>query len=143
MLHLLVFLVGLVLAFLVDLEEAVEFEDRAGGAEQVVHAVLALGGDVDGGLVEERRHHLAGHEAVPDEPVELHLIFGQELLHHLRRVGHGRGPDGFVGVLRVLLGLVDVGRVGQELGAVALADEVPHVARWRRRKRAWNRCACR
>ena len=124
MLHLLVFLVGLVLAFLVDLEEAFELQHRAGGAEDVVHAVLALGRHVDGGLVEERRHHLAGHEAVPDQPVELHLVFGQVLLHHLRRVGHGGGPDGFVRVLRVLLGFVDVGRVRQELLAVALGDVV-------------------
>jgi hypothetical protein len=58
-LQLLVFLVGLVLAFLVDLEEAFELEHRTGGAEQVVGAVVPLGGHVDGGLVEQRRHHLA------------------------------------------------------------------------------------
>ena len=109
MLHLLVVFVGLVFAFLVNLQEAFELEDGTGGAERVIDAVLALGGDVDGGLVVERGHHLAGHEAVPDQPVQLHLIFGQMLLHHLRRIGHGGGANGFVRILRVLLRFVDVG----------------------------------
>ena len=85
-LHLLVVFVRLVLAFLVDLEEAVELRHAAGGAEHILHAVLAPCRNVDGGLVEERRHHLGGHETIPDQPVELHLVFGRIRLHHFRRV---------------------------------------------------------
>ena len=82
-LQLLVFLVLLVLAFLVDRQEAVELRHAAGGAEQVRRAVLALGVDVDGGLVEHRRRHLRGDEAHPDQPVELELVLGQVLLDRL------------------------------------------------------------
>ncbi len=128
MLQLLVVFVGLVFAFLVDLQEAFEFQHRSGGAEDVIHAVLALGGDVDGGLVVERRHHLAGHEAIPDQPVELHLIFGQMLLHDFRREGHGGGPDGFVRVLRVLLRLIDVGAAGRNSLPYRSVIRSPHVA---------------
>src|ERR1035437_6663690 len=131
-----VFFIGLILTFLVDLEIAVELGDAAGGAEGVLHGVFALGGDIDGGLIEQRGHHLAGHKAIPDQPVQLHLVFGQVLLHHFRRVSHGGGADGFVRVLRVLLALVNVGAWRQELDPVALADVVAEVGGLRVRVRA-------
>ena len=59
MLQFLVVFVDLVFAFLVDLKEAFELQYRSRRAEDVVHAVLALGRDVDRGLIEKRRHHLA------------------------------------------------------------------------------------
>ena len=61
---------GVVVAALgVDAHEAVELDDLAGGAEDRI-----LGGDVDRGLLETRRRHLAGDEAVPDQGVELELV---------------------------------------------------------------------
>ena len=126
MLQLFIVFVGLVFAFLVHLEEAVEFQHAAGGAEQVILAVLALGRDVDGGLVEKRGHHLAGHEAIPDQAIELHLVFGQILLDYFGRKGHRSRTDGFVRILRVLFRFVHVGIRGQELLAVTLGDKIPH-----------------
>ena len=71
------FLVFFVLAFFrffVDSEEAVELEHRSGHAEpENVGAVLGV--DVDRGLVEDRGIDLRGHEALPDQLVDLELIF--------------------------------------------------------------------
>src|SRR5262249_4863164 len=66
MLQLLVFLVDLVLALFVDLHEAVELGHRAGRAETVVDSVLTGSRNVDRGLVEYSRKHLACDEALPD-----------------------------------------------------------------------------
>ncbi len=109
-LQLLVVFVLLVLAFFVDLQEAVELEHAAGGAEQVIGLALAFGGDIDGGLIEHGRHHLRSDKAHPDQAIQLQLIFGKKFLERLRRAQNGSGTDGFVRVLRVLLGLVNVGR---------------------------------
>ena len=114
--HLLVFFVGLVLAFFVHLKKAAELQHRPGGAEQIFAGVLAARRDVDSGLVEYRGRHLGGYEAVPDQAVELELVLGQILCHVVGAVLHGSGTDGFVRILRVLLGLVNVGRFGQKLG---------------------------
>ena len=60
-----------VAALEVDLEEAVEGHDLAGGAQ----ADLAVGaGDVDGGALEAGGLHLAGDRALPDQVVELALV---------------------------------------------------------------------
>ena len=75
MLQLLVVLVLLIFAFFVDFEEAFEFRHAAGGAEHVCRAILALGSHIDGGLIEHGRHHLRRHEAHPDQPVQLQLVF--------------------------------------------------------------------
>ena len=41
----------------------------AGGAEQIAAEI-----EIHGGRVEHRRRHLRGHEALPDELVQLELI---------------------------------------------------------------------
>jgi hypothetical protein len=80
---------------------------------------LCRGAIVDGG------HHLGGDEAVPDQLVELVLLVLQVLLDRVGVDLGARRPDRLVGVLRVLLGLVDVRLRRDELLAVALADLFP------------------
>ncbi len=112
---LLVFLVLLILAFHVDREEAVEFGYRPGGPEQVFALVFSGRDDFDGGLVEHRGHHLGRHEAHPDQPVQLHFVFGQMLRHGFRCVEHRSRTNRFVRILRVFLRLVDIGG-GRQVG---------------------------
>ena len=65
------FVLLVVAAFLVELQEAVEEDDLAGGAQ----FELARGlGEVDRGALDRGRFHLAGDGALPDEVVELCLI---------------------------------------------------------------------
>ncbi len=74
------------------------------------------------GLVVDGGHHLARHEAVPDQLVELVLLFLEVLLDGVGvDVDAGRA-DGLVGVLRALLGLEDVVLRRDELLAVDLLD---------------------
>ena len=80
-LGLFVLFVLLVFALFVDRHEAVELDDRAGGAEQVTLARL----DVNRRLVEYGRHHLRSNEALPDQLVERQLILAQEARHRVRR----------------------------------------------------------
>ncbi len=98
---------AVVAALLVDLEEAVEGDDRAGGAEDIALAVAALDVDVGGGLLEFGGRHLARHRALPDQLVELGLLLIEIGRHRVgvpRRIGRA---DGLVRFLRVLgLGLV-------------------------------------
>ena len=112
---------GVVAAFLVDLDEAVEQHHLAGGAK----ADLAVGrADLDDGALEPGGGHLAGEGALPDQVVELALVvFGHPRLvgrqHHVGR------PDAFVRFLRVLgLVLVHPGAVRQVLGAELGLDRV-------------------
>src|SRR6185437_7918808 len=60
----LVLVVALVFAFLVDLEEPIELQHAAGGAQLIAIAAGGSGLDLDRGLIEERRRHLGGHEAL-------------------------------------------------------------------------------
>ena len=117
-LQILVFFVLLVFAFFVDLEEAVELQDAAGGAEQISASALSRRIDVDGGLIEHRRIHLRSDKAHPDQPIELQFVFGQILFERFRRAQNGGGADGFVRILRVLLGLINVGDGGHIFAAV-------------------------
>ena len=87
-------------------------------------AVLA--GNVRRKRVEHRRSHLAGDEAVVDEPVEAELIARQGTFDGLGAAGDVRGADGLVGVLRGLAALVDVGLGGQEGLAVGALDHFAH-----------------
>ena len=112
---LLVFFVDLVLALFVDPEKAAKLEHRPGGAKEVIAGVLAARRDVDGGLVENRGRHLAGHEAVPDQAVEFEFVLRQILGHVVGAVLHGSGADGFVRILGLLLGLVNIGGLRQKL----------------------------
>ena len=75
----LVFFVLVVLRLLVNLQEAFELQHRASDAEAIVHAACC-GVDIDRGLVEDRRIHLRSHKALPDELVNLELVFLQVLL---------------------------------------------------------------
>ena len=102
-----VFLVGdVVLAFLVEGEEAVELHHRAGGA-QVDGAGAGLGGDVDGGALELAGFHLACDRAPPDQLVKLGLVGIEE------RLGLGRAQVevGRADRLVRLLGVLGLGHV--------------------------------
>ena len=119
----LVVVVLLVFRDLVHLQEAVEAQHRAAHAEIVGLAVFGRDRrDVRRGHVVDRRNHLRGHKALPDQRVELELLVAQIARNRLRRARGIGGPDGFVRVLRVLLALVDVGRRGQILRAQVLRD---------------------
>jgi len=61
----------LVLAFVVERQEAVELDDRAGGAQ--LHGVVAAG-DIDRYLIEHGAFHLARHGALPDQLVDAELL---------------------------------------------------------------------
>src|SRR5262249_56398468 len=90
-----------------------ELEDLPGGGEATVGGL-----DVDRSGVVDGGGHLARHEAVPDEGVEGELLTIEVSGDPLRIVLHRRGPDGLVGVLRVLLRAIHVGRFGGLMGAV-------------------------
>ena len=122
----LVFFVATFFGFLVDLEEAVELQHRAGDAEEECVAV-GLRIDVHRGLIEHRRIHLRGDEALPDQLVELELVFFQILLDAVRRARGRSRPDGFVRCLRFLLFFVNVGCFRQVLGTVLTTDQFAHL----------------
>ncbi len=122
MLECLVFFVLAVLGFLVNLEKALELEHRTSNAE-AVNLVAVLRINVHGRLVEDRRVHLRGHKALPDELVNLIFVFLQILPDRVRMTKRRTGPNGLVRVLRVLLRLVRVRRLGQELRAVSARDQ--------------------
>src|SRR5437870_3894233 len=96
-----------------------EVEDLARGAEGGPSGL-----DVRCGLVEDRRNHLAGDEAVPDQFVEAEHVLLQEGLYALRRILHRSRPDGLVGVLGALLRL-ELDRFG---GEIILAPALPDVS---------------
>ena len=62
---------GVVGAFLIDLEEAVEADHLTRGAHAVGHAVLAVGLDLGGGALDLGARGLARQRPLPDELVEL------------------------------------------------------------------------
>ena len=94
-----VLFVFLVLALFIDGEEAVELHDRAGGAEEISLARR----DIDRRLIEDRRHHLRGDEALPDEAIERELIFVKITRERFGRARDGGRADRFVRVLRAFL----------------------------------------
>src|SRR6185503_12357597 len=93
--------------FLIERQEALELHDRPGRPEEIAATAdirLRRGGDVevDGGRIEDRRRHLARHEPLPHELIELELVGAQELLHGVRAArGIGR-TNRLVRVLRIL-----------------------------------------
>src|SRR6185437_5782125 len=120
----LVLVVALVFAFLVDLEEPIELQHAAGGAQLIAIAAGGSGLDLDRGLIEERRRHLGGHEALPDQLVDLEFVITQIFLHRLG-IAQGRsGADGLVRVLRALLAGEAIGQLGQVGRAELLANEL-------------------
>ena len=88
-----------VLALVVEREEARELHDRAGGAQ--LHGLVA-GGDIDRDLVEHGAFHLAGDGALPDQLVEAELVLIQVLRHVLRQAEEVGRADRFVRFLGVL-----------------------------------------
>ena len=79
----LVFFVFAFFGFFVDLQEAVEFQDRSGHAEpESFAATLRI--DVDGRLIEDRGIDLRRDKALPDQFVNFELVFFQILLDLVR-----------------------------------------------------------
>ena len=61
-----------VLGLFVDLQIAIELQDRSGHAEVIAPIRLRL--HIDDGLVEDRGHHLGRYEAPPDELIQAELL---------------------------------------------------------------------
>src|SRR5690606_3103439 len=104
--------IALLARLLVEREEALELHRRAGRAEQVAAEV-----EVDRRRVEDGRRHLARHEALPDERIELELL-GREVLRDA--VGRARGIGRTDALVRALRGVILAGReeprpVGEEV----------------------------
>ena len=78
-------------AFLIELEEAVKLDDRAGGAKGIGLAVAALGAEIGGRAFDLCTLHLARNGAFPDRvhraPVGRHRDGGG----YSR--GNGKGPS--------------------------------------------------
>ena len=103
----------------VELEEAVEGDHRAGGAQPDAARRV---GEVHRGLVQLRRLHLAGDGALPHQLVEAALPVVEEARDALRRVPHIGRADRLVRLLGVLgLGAVFARRGGEVVGAERLA----------------------
>ncbi len=78
-LQLFIVFILLILTFLVNFQEAVEFGDTSGCPEQILSSIFALGIHVDGCLIENSGSHLTGDKTHPDQTVKLHLIISQIL----------------------------------------------------------------
>src|SRR5438128_1844115 len=103
------FLLRLLRFLPVHREVSGELQDLPGGPERGPARL-----DVRGGLIEHRRHHLAGDEAVPDQLVEPEHVLFEERLHALRRMVERGRPDRLVRVLRALLRL-ELDRLGGQV----------------------------
>ena len=113
-----------VAALLIELEEAVEADDRAGGAEDVALAVAPRRDGIDGGALDIGAFHLARHGPLPDQLVELGLVAVENparLIGMAEQVGRADRLMGLLGVLG--LGAIlprDAGHIG--LAKAALDD---------------------
>src|SRR6185437_16073501 len=87
----------------VETGEAVELHDRAARPEEVALAAPPREVEIDRGRIEDRRRHLPGHEAEPDQLVEAELVAVQEALDRGGVTHDLGGADRLVGVLRALL----------------------------------------
>ena len=113
-----VFVLLVVLAFLIELEEAVETDDLAAGA-QVDFSRAGVRDDVCGRAFEVGRFHLAGDAARPDELIEAGFVTAEETLHIGRSQAHVGRADRFMRFLRVLC-LHDI--FARRLRNVAIAE---------------------
>ena len=131
-------------AFLIKLEEAVEADHRARGAQAVGHAVIAGDADLGGGALDLGARSLARQRALPHELVELEglvIEIAGDLLRRLAEVGR---PDGFVRFLRVLgLGLVLAWAMRARSSAHRAARPCASPRRWPRAQSARRRFAYR
>ena len=87
---------------IVELQEALKLDRRAGGAERIRRAVAALDGDVGRRLLHFSRRHLARDRTLPNQLVQLGLVGGEVLGEVLGRALHVGRSHGLVGLLRVL-----------------------------------------
>jgi len=114
--------VGVVVAaFLIQLQEAVEADDRAGRAEgDPAGRAIDVGRD----LIHHRRFHLAGNRALPDQLIEPQLI-GIEHACHLGRMAEQVGrADRLMRLLGVLGdGLIEPRVLRHILRAVVAIDQ--------------------
>src|SRR5580704_8505216 len=120
------------LAFLVTLaverQESGELDHAARRAEEIPAQV-----EVDRRRVEDRRRHLRGHEALPDQLVELELVSGQIALDQLRTTSRVGGANPLVRILRVLDLAIAI-ELRPTLREIALAEQATQViARLNRR----------
>ena len=140
----LVVLVLLLFRNFVDLQESVEAHHRPADAEVIRLAGLRRNrGNLRRGYIEDRRHHLRSHKALPDQPVELELLFGQVAGDRLRRPRSIGGTNRFVRILRGLFALVRIGCRGQILRAQTACRSTRAPLRSPPAQRAANRYACR
>ena len=112
------------------------------GFYNIVAALFVQGGEASELLVlaiEAQRHtvtadlhrhrfvhrgvHLAGHETIVDQAVQIVLFLGQRRLDLIRRAGHIRRADSFVGILRILAAPVFICLLGQEFLAEFLRNK--------------------
>ena len=110
----------LVQILLIQLQEPVERHHGAGRPQD--RAALAVD-HVDRGLIQLGAGHLACHGALPDQRVQLPLVWINPTLELIGSAGNVGRPDrlmGFLGVLR--LGGVDTCGVRQVLVAELAAD---------------------
>ena len=99
--------------------KAVEHEHRSVGSKHVIG-----GADVDSGLGEPRRGHLAGGEALPDQSIEPELVRGQKRANRIRGALDIGWTDRLVGILDRALGL-ELHFVATRVGrAVTFGDEM-------------------
>ena len=109
--------------FAIKLEEAVERQDRAIGAQL---GAISLGGlgEIDDHLVELGRLHLRGNGPLPDQLIKPPLVGAEIALHRFGRAGHiGRADR-----LMRFLGVLRLGSVFARLSRnVALAELFLHV----------------
>ena len=118
-----ILVLAVVEAFGIDLEEAVELHHRAGGAEGIMLAVLAIRADVGGGAFEFGALHLAGDGALPDQFIKGQLV-GIEAAAHARGMARHVGrPDRLMRLLGILgLGGVVAGR-GRQIGLAEIFQD--------------------
>ena len=111
-------------AFLVHSDEPRFDEHRTVRTEPVAVLLLARG-EIDSDRVEYRRHHLAGHRALPDQGIEPELVFLEHALEVVGVAGNRRRTDGLVRLLRVPgLGLENSCFVRHVPWAVTLRDDL-------------------
>src|SRR5262245_55788102 len=113
----------LVRSLLVDRQKALELQRGALGAEQIHRRLAGVRSrgrlDVHHRLVVDGGPDLRGDEAVPNQFVQLVLVFRQETLDALRVSLEIRRSDRLVGVLGVLLRAIEDRLLGKELRAIA------------------------
>ena len=108
-----------VAVFAVELEEAVEGHDRAGGAQ---HGALAVD-DIHQHLIEFGRLHLRGDGAFVNQLIEPQLLGGEavgDLIRRAAEIGRAHRFVGFLGVFRLAAVFARVG--GEILRAEGMAD---------------------